>query len=86
MGLQTVIAFTAVRFQGVLASFFLNALFFSHFVEGFGVRESFPKALSNSFDLGPHSDIVLFESLPLISCCPSLERAHPATWWVGHGM
>ena len=84
MGLQTIIAFTAVRFQGVLASFFLNALFFSHLVEGFGVHESFPKALSNSFDLGPHSDVVLFESLPSISHHSATMSITKFVWWNSH--
>ncbi|KAG6374970.1 hypothetical protein JVT61DRAFT_3739 [Boletus reticuloceps] len=64
MGFKTAILFTAVRFQAAVAVFFLNALFFSHFVEGFSVREAMPKALLNGFDLGSHSDVVLFE-LPL---------------------
>lgn len=85
--LQHAVAFTAVRFQGVLASFFLNALFFSHFIEGFGLREAFPKALSNGFDFGSHSDVVLFES-PLPS--PSLPVNTPSfsatkfAWWNTH--
>jgi len=85
MGLRTAIAFTAVRFQAVLASFFLNALFFSHFVEGFDVRESFPKALSNGFDFGSHSDVVLFESpLPSIAHHSAAMSVTKFVWWNSH--
>lgn len=85
MGLNSAITFTALRFQGVLASFFLNGLFLSTVVEGFGLQEAMSKALSNSFHLGPHSDVIIFEfPLPSPSQQPSPPLITKFVWWNSH--
>ena len=79
------IAFTAGHFQAALASFFLNALLFSHLIEGFDLREAMPKALSNSLDFGSHSDVILFEpTMPSSPQNPATLSATKFVWWNSH--
>ncbi|KIJ58340.1 hypothetical protein HYDPIDRAFT_34283 [Hydnomerulius pinastri MD-312] len=56
------VAFAAPQFQPSNATYFILALIHSSIIQGFPVRQCFPGALQNSFELGKHSDVILFST------------------------
>ncbi|KIK79148.1 hypothetical protein PAXRUDRAFT_162083, partial [Paxillus rubicundulus Ve08.2h10] len=54
------VAFAAHCFQSTLSTSFLQALIFNTFIEGTTLPSSIPFSLENSFQMGQHTDMLLF--------------------------